>query len=111
VLTYLNRKYVRIKRNNLANVIGGGIFIMIQLTRLDGKEIFLNIANIQWIETLPDTTITILSGARIIVREKIEDILSKMDERIKHENSLQLKENEESNLNRHEIYSQMTENI
>jgi len=84
---------------------------MIQLTRLDGKAIFLNTTNIQWIETLPDTTITILSGARIIVREKIEDILNKIDERIKYENSLNLKEKEDSLLDRHEIYSQMAENI
>jgi flagellar protein FlbD len=84
---------------------------MIQLTRLDGKAIFLNTANIQWIETLPDTTITILSGARIIVREKIEDILNKIDERIKYENSLNMKEKEGSPLDRHEIYSQMAENI
>ena len=84
---------------------------MIQLTRLDGKAIFLNTANIQWIETLPDTTITILSGSSIIVREKIEDILNKIDERIKYENSLNLKEKEESLLDRHEIYSQMAENI
>ena len=48
---------------------------MIKLTRLDGSEIFLNNCNIQWIETLPDTTITILSGVRIIVRERIDEVL------------------------------------
>jgi flagellar protein FlbD len=59
---------------------------MIKLTRLDGSNIYLNKSNIQWIETLPDTTITILSGARIIVREKIDEILKLIDEKIKLDN-------------------------
>ena len=61
---------------------------MLKLTRLDGSNIYLNKSNIQWIETLPDTTITILSGARIIVREKIDEILKLIEERIKLDNEL-----------------------
>jgi flagellar protein FlbD len=47
---------------------------MIRVTKLDGEKIFLNEKNIQWMEALPDTTITFLGGARIIVREKLEEV-------------------------------------
>lgn len=65
---------------------------MIKLTRLDGSEIYINKNNIQWIESLPDTTITILSGARIIVKEKVEEVLRVINERLIQENKLSLNE-------------------
>lgn len=49
---------------------------MIKLTRIHGEEIYVNEDNIQWIEALPDTTITLLNGVRFIVKEKIEDVLN-----------------------------------
>ncbi|NBO38493.1 flagellar protein FlbD [bacterium] len=52
---------------------------MIQVTRLDGARVYINETNIQWIEKLPDTAITFLSGARIIVRETPEDIAAKVN--------------------------------
>jgi flagellar protein FlbD len=48
---------------------------MIKVTRLDGAPLYLNERNIQWIEVLPDTAITFLAGSRVIVREKMEEIL------------------------------------
>jgi flagellar protein FlbD len=60
---------------------------VIKLTKIDGHEIHINHCNIQWIETLPDTTVTILSGARIIVKESLNDVLRLIDERINYENS------------------------
>ena len=83
---------------------------MIKLTRLDGKDIFLNKSNIQWIESLPDTTITILSGARIIVREKMEEVLRIIDERIKQENLLCYQDDSKTFLERREILPEMPEN-
>jgi len=64
---------------------------VIKLTKIDGQEIHINQCNIQWIETLHDTTITILSGARIIVKESLNDVLRLIDERINYENSFCLK--------------------
>ncbi len=84
---------------------------MIKLTRLDGKEVFLNKNNIQWIESLPDTTITILSGARIIVREKLVEVLKIIDERIKQENQLCYQEESKLYLEKREILTEMTENL
>jgi flagellar protein FlbD len=84
---------------------------MIKLTRLDGKDIFLNKSNIQWIEALPDTTITILSGARIIVREKMDEVLKIIDERIKQENLMCYQEDPQIFLERHEILAEMPENL
>lgn len=49
---------------------------MIKLTRLDGAPIYLNEQNIQWIEILPDTVITFLGGARVIVREKVDAVIA-----------------------------------
>ncbi|MFZ9519605.1 MAG: flagellar FlbD family protein [Silvanigrellaceae bacterium] len=42
---------------------------MIEVTKLDGSKLFVNEMNIQWIESLPDTAITFLGGARVIVRD------------------------------------------
>ena len=47
---------------------------MIQLTRLDGTPLYINEHNIQWIEVMPDTIITFIGGARVIVREKLHDV-------------------------------------
>jgi uncharacterized protein YlzI (FlbEa/FlbD family) len=48
---------------------------MIKLTRLDSAPLYVNERNIQWIEVLPDTAITFLAGSRVIIREKVEEVL------------------------------------
>ncbi|MBM3381696.1 MAG: flagellar protein FlbD [Betaproteobacteria bacterium] len=53
---------------------------MIQVTRLDGALVYINEANIQWIEKLPDTSITFLSGARILVRDTPEEIAQRVNQ-------------------------------
>ena len=50
---------------------------MIKLTRLDGEPFVLNADLIRYVEALPDTFITILSGERIIVRESMDEVLEK----------------------------------
>ncbi|MEY2986643.1 MAG: hypothetical protein RJB13_164 [Pseudomonadota bacterium] len=52
---------------------------MIQVTRLDGALVYINETNIQWIEKLPDTAVTFLSGARILVKETPEEIALKVN--------------------------------
>jgi uncharacterized protein YlzI (FlbEa/FlbD family) len=47
---------------------------VIEVTKLDGSRLFVNEINIQWIESLPDTAITFLGGARVIVRDTPEEI-------------------------------------
>jgi flagellar protein FlbD len=48
---------------------------MIKVSRLDGMEYYLNPHQIEVIETNPDTTITLLSGKHVIVREKVTEVL------------------------------------
>ncbi|MDR2758467.1 MAG: flagellar FlbD family protein [Spirochaetaceae bacterium] len=48
---------------------------MIKVTRLDGKEYFINPHQIESIEVHPDTTLLMLSGKHVIVREQVSEIL------------------------------------
>jgi flagellar protein FlbD len=42
---------------------------MIELTRLDGKPIYINPHQIEYVECNPDTTLVMLSSKRLVVRE------------------------------------------
>ncbi|AEJ19680.1 flagellar FlbD family protein [Gracilinema caldarium] len=53
---------------------------MIQVTRLDGVAYYLNPHQIESIETHPDTTLVMLSGKKVIVREKPEEIINRIIE-------------------------------
>jgi flagellar protein FlbD len=59
---------------------GFPLFIMIKVTRLDGKEYYINPHQIESIELRPDTTLLMLSGKHVIVRENVEDIIGKIIE-------------------------------
>jgi flagellar protein FlbD len=52
---------------------------MIKLTKLDGKEYFINPHQIESIEIRPDTTIVMLSGKTHIVKEEADDVLEKIE--------------------------------
>ena len=47
---------------------------MIKLTRLNGTEYWLNPHQIETIESKPDTTLTLLSGKKLVVKETPEQI-------------------------------------
>lgn len=51
---------------------------MIRVTRLDGVEYYINPHQIESIEVKPDTTLLMLSGKYVIVREKAEEIIEKI---------------------------------
>lgn len=53
---------------------------MIAVTRLDGKEYYINPHQIESMEASPDTTLTMLSGKRIVVKESIALILERIVE-------------------------------
>ena len=53
---------------------------MIKVTRLDGREYFINPHQIECIEINPDTTLVMLSGKHHIVREEADDVLGKIGE-------------------------------
>lgn len=48
---------------------------MIRLTRLDGSKFVLNADLICYVETLPDTYITLTTGERLTVRETIDEVV------------------------------------
>ncbi|MCL2801058.1 MAG: flagellar FlbD family protein [Treponema sp.] len=52
---------------------------MIKVTKLDGKEYYINPHQIECIEIRPDTALVMLSGRNHIVREEADDVLSRID--------------------------------
>ena len=50
---------------------------MIKLTRLNGKEFVVNAELIRTVEALPDTTITLISGDHLIVRESMDEVVAR----------------------------------
>ncbi len=53
---------------------------MIELTRLDGKPFYLNPHQIEYVECNPDTTLVMLSGKRLVVREDYQSLLQRIIE-------------------------------
>ena len=51
---------------------------MIKVTRLDGKEYFLNPHQIESIEVRPDTTLLMLSGKYVVVKEKVSLVIERI---------------------------------
>ena len=60
---------------------------MIKLTRLDGEPFVLNAELIRYVESKPDTFITLTSGDRIIVREDVDEV---MDRAVEYQQSKHL---------------------
>ena len=46
--------------------------------RLDGREFYINPHQIEYIELNPDTTLIMLSGKRLIVREDYQTVLERI---------------------------------
>ena len=51
---------------------------MIKVTRLNGTEYYLNPHQIESIQIQPDTTLVMLSGKSVVVKEGIEEIVSRI---------------------------------
>ncbi|HPO62468.1 MAG TPA: flagellar FlbD family protein [Candidatus Kapabacteria bacterium] len=51
---------------------------MINLTKVDGSSITINVDEIEFFETIHDTTISLISGRKIIVKESSEEITEKV---------------------------------
>ena len=50
---------------------------MIRLTRLSNEEFILNADLIRYVESRPDTFITLTSGDRIVVKESMDEVLER----------------------------------
>ncbi|MGH9454994.1 MAG: flagellar FlbD family protein, partial [Terriglobia bacterium] len=53
---------------------------MIQLTRLNKKPLIVNSDLIEFIENAPDTTITLVTGEKVLVLESADQILGLITE-------------------------------
>jgi flagellar protein FlbD len=52
---------------------------MITLTRMKGERFTLNSDHIETLEETPDTVVTLLNGHKYLVREKSDEIISKIE--------------------------------
>ena len=57
---------------------------MIELTKLNGKKFNLNALYIETFESFPDTTITLTTGTKYIVKETEEEVRQKVLNFYKH---------------------------
>ncbi|MBR1443986.1 MAG: flagellar FlbD family protein [Firmicutes bacterium] len=53
---------------------------MIYITRLNDKEVYINSDLIECMEETPDTTITLTTGKKFIVKETIDEIVERIIE-------------------------------
>lgn len=53
---------------------------MIHLTRLNNQPFVLNADLIKFVETSPDTVITLLTGEKLVVRESVNELLQRIAE-------------------------------
>ena len=51
---------------------------MVEVTRLDGKEFYVNPHQIEYIESNPDRTLIMLSGKRLVVREDYQSLFERI---------------------------------
>jgi flagellar protein FlbD len=51
---------------------------MIKLTKLDGRDFVLNSDLIEYIESTPDTLITITNGKKYIVVNSVDEVIDKI---------------------------------
>ena len=53
---------------------------MIHLTRLNGQPLIVNADLIKFIEKLPDTVLTLVTGEKLVVKESADEILVRVAE-------------------------------
>lgn len=53
---------------------------MIRLTRLNGEEFVINCRQIERLESIPESNITLVSGKHYIVKEDIDEIINRVIE-------------------------------
>jgi len=53
---------------------------MIKVTRLNGKEYFINPHQIESIEIRPDTTLMMLSGKSVVIKEGVDEMIERIIE-------------------------------
>lgn len=50
---------------------------MISLTRLDGKEVVVNVDHVLTVEATPDTMLVLTTGLHLMVKERVADVVDR----------------------------------
>lgn len=53
---------------------------MIKVSRINGKEFVINSELIEFVESTPDTVISLTTGKKVVVQESVDDIINKVIE-------------------------------
>ncbi len=53
---------------------------MIKVTRLNGDELVINADLIEFVEALPDTIISLVTGKKIMIKESIDTVITRAAE-------------------------------
>jgi flagellar protein FlbD len=53
---------------------------MIQVTRLNGQEVYVNADLILFLEKSPDTVLTLESGKKVMIKEGIDEVIARIVE-------------------------------
>lgn len=53
---------------------------MIRLTRLNGEEFVINSSQIERVESIPESNVTLVNGKHYVVKEDIEEIIRRVVE-------------------------------
>jgi len=76
----------------------GGVLKLIELTKLNNKKFVINSDLIETVEAMPDTTISLTTGNKFVVREEVHEVIHKVIEFKQQFNLfLQKKREEEKN--------------
>jgi len=51
---------------------------MIELTKLNNQKVVINSDLIEYVEAAPDTTITLTTGNRFVVKESVDELVDKV---------------------------------
>ena len=50
---------------------------MVKLTHLNGREFVVNVDVVATLEATPDTVVTLTNGTKLLVKEKIEEVIDR----------------------------------
>ena len=51
---------------------------MVEVTRMDGRTVYVNPELVLFIEETPDTVMTFRDGQKLMVRERAEDVMARV---------------------------------
>ncbi len=53
---------------------------MLKLTRLNNHTVAINPDHISWVEAMPDTTLSLINGEKLLVRESLDELIASVIE-------------------------------